>query len=436
MRDHHDRAPASGRSEPRRWRRLNQISTRLSLPDARFRPDAGALAVPAFRRFWLSMIVSNVGSWMQMVAQGWLILQLTDSPFYLGLVGLVRSVPALSLTLIGGVLADRLDRRAILLFTQSSAAILALALGVLDLTGTVQIWHVLLIAFFSSLVMALDNPTRQAMVPDLVGKDNVASAVGLNSAAWNTAAVVGPSIAGVLVALVSTAGAFLINGISYLAVIYAVWTMAPQPPRARSNQGIIQNLVEGLRYIAADSRIWGLMLVLAIATFFGRPYAQLMPVFARDVLGAGPSGYGVLMTATGIGALLGALSIGVISRSSGKGRLQLAANAVFGMSLLLFAASRWLALSLVLLLIIGAAQTLAMALTNTLLQLEVPEAMRGRVMSAYTLIPMGFMPLGSMALGSIGELVTVPVALMGAATIVIAGVVVIGLLVPAVRQIR
>ena len=243
-------------------------------------------------------------------------------------------------------------------------------------------------------------------------------------------------IAGVLVALVSTAGAFLINGISYLAVIYAVWTMAPQPPRARSNQGIIQNLVEGLRYIAADSRIWGLMLVLAIATFFGRPYAQLMPVFARDVLGAGPSGYGVLMTATGIGALLGALSIGVISRSSGKGRLQLAANAVFGMSLLLFAASRWLALSLVLLLIIGAAQTLAMALTNTLLQLEVPEAMRGRVMSAYTLIPMGFMPLGSMALGSIGELVTVPVALMGAATIVIAGVVVIGLLVPAVRQIR
>jgi MFS family permease len=402
------------------WRSLNRAAASISLPrGVQLRPGGGALAVDDFRHFWYGSIVSNVGSWMQMVAQGWLILQLTDSAFYLGLVGLVRAVPALTITLIGGVLADRLDRRRLLLFTQTTAGLLALILGVLDLTGIVTVWQILLLAFLSAVVMAVDNPTRQAFVPDLVGKENIASAVGLNSAAWNAAAVIGPSLAGVLVATISTAGAFFLNGLSYVAVVYAVWRIAPRPPQPRSRQSILQNLSDGLSFIAKDRRIWGLVVVLAVPTFLAGPYSQFMPIFAQDVLHRGAGGYGLLMGVTGVGSLVGALLVGKVGRSKHNGLVLLILTVSFAAVLVLFAMSRWFIPSLAFLLVIGATQTLFMAIGNTLLQLNVPEQMRGRVMSVYSLIPMGVMPLGSMILGSIGATIGTPITVAAGAAIVL-----------------
>ncbi len=416
--------PARGRPVASRavglWRTLNRASAAISLPrGVNLRPGGGALAVDDFRRFWYGSIISNIGSWMQMVAQGWLILQLTDSAFYLGLVGLVRAVPALSITLFGGVLADRLDRRKLLFFTQSTAAVLAIVLGFLDLAGIVTVWQILVIAFLSSVVMALDNPARQALVPDLVGKENIASAVGLNSAAWNSAAIIGPSLAGVLVAVISTAGAFFINGLSYFAVVYALWRIAPRPQVARAQQSILQNLTAGLSFMLGDRRIWGLMVILSVPTFLGRPYMQLMPIFARDVLHKGAGGYGLLMAITGVGALSGALTVGRFGRSKRKGFSLLVITLVFAATLIGFALSRWFIPSLALLLVLGATQTLFMAITNTLLQLNVPEEMRGRVMSVYTLIPMGLMPLGAMVMGSVGSVIGVPITVAAGAIIVL-----------------
>lgn len=403
------------------WSVLNRGAAAISLPRGiSLRPNGGALAVDDFRLFWYGSIISNIGSWMQAVAQGWLILQLTDSAFYLGLVGLVRAIPALSITLFGGVLADRMDRRRLLIFTQSSAAVLAIILGILDFTNVVTVWQILLLAFLSSVVMAIDNPARQALVPDLVGKENIASAVGLNSAAWNSAAIVGPSVAGILVAAISTSGAFFLNGLSYFAVVYALWRIAPRPQAPRAPQSILSNLTEGLAFMVKDRRIWGLLVVLSVPTFFGRPYLQLMPIFAQDVLHKGASGYGFLMAATGVGALAGALTVGRFGRSGHKGLSLMIITLIFAITLVGFALSHWFVPSLALLLAVGATQTLFMAITNTLLQLNVPETMRGRMMSLYTLIPMGLMPLGSMVLGTIGSAIGVPVTVAAGAIIVLA----------------
>ncbi|MBO9405302.1 MAG: MFS transporter, partial [Thermomicrobium sp.] len=369
---------------------------------------ASALAVPAYRRYWAGMLVSNIGSWLQLVAQGWLILALTGSPAYLGLYGLLRSIPTLTITLVGGAVADRVDRRRILLVTQSLAALLALLLGILDLTGTIRPWHILAIAFATATVMAFDNPARQAMVPGLVGNDRVASAVGLNSAAWNAAAVIGPSLAGLLVAAAGTGWAFVLNGVSYLPVLWAVWTIAPAPPERTSTTSLLVHVRVGLRAVRHDRRLLGLLTLLAVPTFLGRPYLQLMPVFARDILHTSAAGYGALMGINGVGALTGALLVGRLGARQDRGRILFLVNLVFAGTLVGFALSRWLELSAILLFLIGASQTLLMALTNTLIQLIVPDEFRGRVMALYTLIPMGLMPLGTMALGGIGDLFGVP----------------------------
>ncbi|MBO9359244.1 MAG: MFS transporter [Thermomicrobium sp.] len=386
---------------------------------------ASALAVPAYRRYWAGMLVSNIGSWLQLVAQGWLILALTGSPAYLGLYGLLRSIPTLTITLVGGAVADRVDRRRILLVTQSLAALLALLLGILDLTGTIRPWHILAIAFATATVMAFDNPARQAMVPGLVGNDRVASAVGLNSAAWNAAAVIGPSLAGLLVAAAGTGWAFVLNGVSYLPVLWAVWTIAPAPPERTSTTSLVVHVRVGLRAVRHDRRLLGLLTLLAVPTFLGRPYLQLMPVFARDILHTSAAGYGALMGINGVGALSGALLVGRLGARQDRGRILFLVNLVFAGILVGFALSRWLELSAILLFLIGASQTLLMALTNTLIQLIVPDEFRGRVMALYTLIPMGLMPLGTMALGGIGDLFGVPatvaVAASGALVFTLAG---------------
>lgn len=419
-----------------RWRKLNRLASLAAMPRSVYGGfGSGALGVREFRRFWMGMIASNIGSWMQITAQGWLVLELTDSPFYLGLVGLVRAVPALSFTLIGGVIADRYDRRKILMVTQMSAAITATTLGVLDLMGIVTVGMVLVLAFIAALIMSVDNPTRQALVPDLVGRENLASAVGLNSAAWNGSSIIGPSLAGGLVALAGTGAAFMFNGLSFLAVFFAVATMAPLAQRPRGKQGMLENLTAGLKFIFQDRKIWGIMAIIAIPTFFGRPIIQLMPSFARDVVDAGPSGLGILLGVMGAGALTGALLVGKLVASHWtQGSLLLLVTMMFGVALLLFSFSPWYASSLAILLFVGAGQTLFMGLANTMLQFNISEEMRGRVMSAYVLIPMGLMPLGSMVLGTIAEVIGVSMAFAIGAAVIVLFVLLAWRLLPEVRS--
>lgn len=370
----------------------------------------GALDIPAFRTWFIASIISNIGSWMQIVGQGWLVLQLTDSAFYLGLVGLVRAVPTIVFSLIGGVLADRFDRRRILLVTQSVAGGSSLLLAALTWTGVVTVWHILSIAFVSSVFFAVDNPTRQALVPDIVGRERVTSAIGLNSAAWNGAAIVGPSVAGVLLTVVSAAGLFLVNGLSYLAVIGAVLVLPELPRRGAARRSAAGQLADGLRYISGARAVWGLLLLIAVPSVFARPYIQLMPIFARDILGRGSAGYGLLMAASGIGALIGALVTASLGNYQRRGRLLLGVTFALGLTLIAFAESRSFGLSLGLAALLGGASTLMMSLTNTLLQGIVADEMRGRVLSVYTLIAGGLMPLGSMVLGSAGAAIGVPLA--------------------------
>lgn len=383
-----------------------------------------ALQIPAFRTYFIATVISNTGSWMQIVGQGWLVLQLTDSPFYLGLVGLVRAVPTILLSMIGGVLADRFDRQRILLITQSVIMVASFALAGLTLAGHITVWQILLITFISAIFFAVDNPTRQALVPDLVGRERITSAVGLNAAAWNAAAVIGPSIAGVLIALISIGGAFLINAASFIPVLIAIFLMPPLEKRAKQGRSMINQLLDGMRYIRANRTVWGILLLIAIPSVFARPYLQMMPVFARDVLGLGARGYGVLMAASGFGALGGALITTSIGGMARKGMLLVAVTAGLGLSLVAFSWSHWLVPSLALVVIVGATATLMMSIANSLLQGVVQPDVRGRVMSVYTLIAGGLMPLGSMLLGGVGSAIGVPliVGIGGAVTLATAAV--------------
>jgi MFS family permease len=379
----------------------------------------GALAVPAFRTFFIASVVSNIGSWMQIVGQGWLVLQLTDSAFYLGLVGLARAGPTIAFSLFGGVIADRFDRRRVLVVTQCAMLVSALVLAALTWTGVVTVWHILLISFVSAFFFAVDNPTRQALVPDLVGREQLSSAIGLNSAAWNGAAIIGPSIAGALLALISAAGLFFLNGVSYIGVVLAVLVMPQLPRRELSRRSVTGQLADGMGYIRSRRAVWGLLLLIAIPSVLARPYVQLMPFFARNVLHRGATGYGILMAASGVGALAAALATASLGNYRRRGLLVLACTAALGLSLAAFAGSTVFWLSLALVVVVGATSTLMMSVTNTLLQGLVSDEMRGRVLSVYTLIAGGLMPLGSMVLGSAGDVAGVPlvVALGGIVTI-------------------
>lgn len=396
-----------------------------------------ALEVRDFRLLWMGLIVSNIGSWMQMVGQGWLVLQLTNSPFWLGMVAFARAVPMIGLSLFAGVASDRIDRRKLLLTTQTTAATLALLLAMLTSTGLITVWQIMVLAFLSAATMAFDNPTRQALVPDLVGKDRVMTAVGLNSAAWNGAAVLGPALAGVAVGAIGVAGCFYLNAFSFFAVVWAVWVMKPRA-RAMARQGTMWfSLVEGLGYIRRHRVIFALFLVTAIPSLLGRPYQSLMPVFARDILGGGPRTYGALMSASGAGALLGALMTASLGTFQRKGLVVLGSTGAFGLTLISFAASRSFYLSLLVLFFAGAGATIYMGSANTLLQTNVPANFRGRIMSVYTLIAGGLMPLGGMLGGSAATLTgNVSAVVMAGGGLVAISALAIGLLVPGVRTLE
>ncbi len=400
-------------------------------------PRQGMFASLAFRDYrllWWGLIVSNIGTWMQMVAQGYLVYQLTNSPFALGLVGFVRAIPVFTFSLFAGVVADRVDRRRLLIVTQSLAAVFALILGILASTGVVTVWMILVLAFASASVASFDNPTRQALVPDIVGKDYIANAVALNSAAFNGTGILGPSLAGVALGIVGTAACFYINAVSFLAVIIALWFMSSIPNRTMRKQTMLQNLREGFAYVREHRLVASSLILIASVSFLGRPYTQLMPAIQRDVLHVGATGLGLLMAFSGIGALGGALAIAALSTYAHRGLLLMISIASFGAALIAFAFSRSFPLSLGLLVVVGCAGTMSMSLTNMIIQLRVPGELRGRVMSMYTMIAMGMMPLGSMALGTIASFTGVPETIVIGGIGCIVALILVNLWVPTLRS--
>jgi len=383
-----------------------------------------ALAYRDFRLFWIGLVVSNIGTWMQQFGLGWLVVQLAIrdgvpqlAPFYLGLVGLARAVPGLAFGLFGGVVADRAERRRLLILTQTSAAALAALLGVLTISEHINIVEVVLISAMNSIIFSFDAPTRQAMVPRLVSDRELLSAIGLTSAAFNGATLVGPLVGGVLIIPFGVGGLMLINAFSYLAIVGALVLMRPQPVEPAQRLPLLASIREGLSFIRGDPVLrWVVTLSIATA-LFTRPYIQLLPAEAQ-LLGVGALELSWLLAATGAGALAGALVTASLGGWKRRGALLVAAAFAHGTLLSLFGTQRTLAGAMLFVLLTSLAVMVFMGMANTLMQTRTPDALRGRAMSVHTMIFMGFMPLGQMLLGSVGALAGINNAFLAGGAVV------------------
>ena len=384
-----------------------------------------ALVYRDFRLFWIGLVVSNIGTWMQQFGLGWLVVQLAIrdgvpqlAPFYLGLVGLARALPGITFGLFGGVVADRADRRRLLLLTQSSAAVVALALGLLTLAGAINIVEVILLSALNSIIFSFDAPTRQAMVPRLVSDRELMSAIGLNSAAFNGATLVGPLVGGVLIIPLGVGGLMLINAITYLAIVGALLLMRPQPvieygPRL----SMFESIREGLSFIRHDPVLrWVVTLSVATA-LLTRPYIQLLPAEAQ-FLGVGALQLSWLLAASGTGALVGALTTASLGGWRRRGALLTGAALAHGTLLMGFGLQHSLAGAFTFVGLTSLAVMVFLGMANTLMQTRTPDALRGRTMSVHTMVFMGFMPLGQMLLGTLGTFVGINNAFLAGGVVV------------------
>jgi MFS family permease len=364
-----------------------------------------ALSHRNYRLFWTGAFLSNVGTWMQAVAQGWLVLELTDSPFWLGLDAFVATIPGLLFTLVGGVFADLIDRRRLLLATQVAAGIAALGLALLIWTNVVDRWMVLGFSFVTGCCMALASPSYLALTYDLVGREDLANAVALNSTQFQLSRVVGPALAGIAFRFLGIAGCFFANAMSFVAVIVSLKMVRPEggphvaAHSVRDRRALLQDLIEGFRYVRNRPRVSALLMLSAVNSLFGAPYFAMVPVYARDIFHLGATGLAVMSGVAGAGAFGGALLVAFLGDSRRKGWLVLGGAILFGICIANFALSTDLTLSLVFLFGLGFAIVVSVANTNTLLQKLVTDQMRGRVMSMFILSFMGTMPIGNIIAG-------------------------------------
>lgn len=362
-----------------------------------------SLRIRNYRLYWIGTVVANAGDWMDQIALGWLMWQLTDSGAYLGILAFCRAVPILIFTLIGGALADRVERRRLMQGTQAFAMCLALLLAFLVITDRVEVWHVLAIAALRGVFMSINLPTRQALISDIVGRDQLMNAIALNSATMNLTKVLGGSLGGLLITLIGVGGVFLVNGLSFVVLIVALALMTIPPlTRPLERKSILSSIGEGLSYLRGNRQLRSLTVLALVPMVLGMPYMTLLPIFADDVLDIGNEGYGLLVACTGAGAMVGALTIAALSGIRQRGRLMLVLMIAFGIMLLLFSRSSYPLLSFGLLLGVGAGQTTYMALNNTLLQTLASDEMRGRVMSIFFL-NRGMVPLGTIGAGFASE---------------------------------
>lgn len=372
-----------------------------------------------FRLLWTGLIISNIGSWMQFVALGYLVDRLTGSPVYLGLLAATQAVPRLLFAMLGGTTADRVDRRGLLLATNLVLMTSATVLAVLTVTGRIQVWEIFLIGSINSLVQAFDMPARHSMVPSLVAEHEVLTAISLNSVAFNGAGIIGPSVGGVLIAAVGEAGAFFVNAVSYFAVLAALLLMSVPRQERVGRVRVSEDLREGLALLRHHPQIVPLLGTVAVLSFFGRPYVRLMPAFAREVVHVGAEGLGLLQSAPGIGTVAALLLVGWLSTMRGKGGLLSLATLSFGAAVAVFGMMRWFWPAVAALVAVGTTQALAMASANTLLQLTVPAHARGRAMGLYSMVAFGGFALGSLPVGVLADYVGVGPALAAGGAIVV-----------------
>jgi MFS family permease len=397
-----------------------------------------ALASPVYRRFMVGVFIGTIGSWMQTTAQGWLVLDLTDSPALLGVTSAIQSAPTLVLSLLAGVLADRIDLRRLLVVTQGAGALLAGILAVLTTTGTIQLWHVLVIAALAGSAQAFGMPAFQAVVSTIVERHAIGNAIALNSAQFNLGRILGPAIAGLAIATGGLALAFWANALSFVIVAVVVALLPIRSPSAlvRIEASMWSNLVDGIDYLRRERVIRVLVVLATVPALFVLNYLVLMPVYARDVLEIGAPGLGILTAGVGIGALSGALGVAVLRPSGGSGGLLLLGLTVSSTALVVFAVSRWLPLSLVALAILGAAQVAYYATTNTLIQILVPARLRGRVMSLYILTSLGVIPFGNLLAGLVAQRFGPTVALAGGGLLTLLAVAAVAIAFPDLRRLR
>lgn len=351
------------------------------------------------------MFISLLGTWVQSMAQSWLVFSLTRSAFLMGLVGFLSYLPVSFLSLAAGAYVDRSVKRNILVATQSLFAVLALALAVLVLTGAVRIWHVIVIAAFNGFVLSLDAPTRHAMIVDIAGRENLMNAIALNSAAFNSARIIGPALAGVFIAWFGMAGCFFVNALSYIPVLTVLFIFKPFPAsNAAAKSTLFEDINESIDLLKSNRTMQLLLAMAGLVSTFGVSYPLLMPIFAQEILHSGVKGLAYLMSASGIGALIGALNIARLKSDSDRMKVMHFSVILFFLSAMAFSISFNLLLSCALLVLAGAGAAGSMSIVNAMLQTSVPDNHRGRIMGLFMTIFMGFIPFGSLLFGSLAQL--------------------------------
>lgn len=378
-------------------------------------------------------MISLTGTWMQSVAQAWLVYRLTNSALLLGSVGFASQIPVFLVAPLGGITSDRTNRQRLIIATQISSMILAGILAWLTLTGRVEVWHIFVLAALLGVVNAFDIPGRQSFLIDMVGREDLMNAIALNSSMFNGARVIGPAVAGILVARIGEGWCFAANALSYIAVIIGLLMMNVQSPARSTEHSPLEDIVEGFRWVNQTRIIRMLLLLIGLVSLVGMPYTVLMPVFADKILHGGARGLGILMGATGVGALFGALTLAAKTGVKGLGRWVAITCASLGISLVCFSFSTSFWLSAALLLPAGYSMMLQMACSNTLIQTMVPDQLRGRVMSLYSMMFMGMAPFGAFFGGALAQHAGAPITVAAGGVACILGAIWFGRALPDLR---
>jgi MFS family permease len=387
-----------------------------------------------FQLFFSGQLISLIGTWMDTVAEAWLVYRLSGSSLLLGTASFASQIPVFLLAPLGGVVADRFNRHKVVIVTQSVSMVLAGILSFLTLTKRVTIIDVITLAALMGAVNAFDIPARQAFLVDMVGREDLMNAIALNSSMFNGARIIGPSIAGILVASIGEGWCFFANAVSYIAVIAGLMMMKIEPTNlARHDVSPIEHIAEGFRFVRNTAPIRAILLLLGLVSLVGMPYTVLMPVFATKILHGNARTLGVLMGATGIGALTGALLLASRREVHGLGRAVFMSCAGFGGALILFSLSHWYALSVALLLPVGFCMMVQMASSNTLIQAMSPDPLRGRILAVYSMMFMGMAPLGALFAGAAADRITAPGTVALGGVIAIVGAIIFARHLPKIR---
>jgi MFS family permease len=387
-----------------------------------------------YRLFFAGQLTSLVGTWMQTVAQSWLVYRITGSATLLGVVGFASQFPIFLLSPIAGAVADTYPRRKTMIIIQTLMMLLAFPLAALTLMNRIQVWQVMVLAILLGFVNSFDIPVRQSFIAEMVGREDLINAIALNSSMMNGARVIGPAVAGILVSIVGEGWCFLLNGVSYLAVIIGLlFIRAGNTPPREHHGSRMDAILEGFRFALHTKPVRALLLLLGVVSLMGMPYSVLMPIFADDILHGGPKGLGLLMGFAGIGALLGAALLAGRQGVRGLGSWVMFACAGFGSSLIFFSLSRNFWLSMVLLIPTGFSMMVQMASSNTLIQSMVPDRLRGRVMAIYSMMFVGMAPFGALLAGVLAHLLGAPMTVAIGGLVCIAGAIVFGFHLPKIR---